>query len=131
MSDRVQRIDKWLWFARIAKTRTLAAGFVSSGRIRINRVKITKPSAVVRPGDVITSAIGRRVRVIKVVEIGSRRGPAPEAMGLYEDLTPPPDTPISEIGQRRRDSAFGARAPGMGRPTKRDRRLIDRWRSRG
>ncbi len=129
MSDPSQRIDKWLWFARFAKTRTLAAGLVSTGRIRINRIKVSKPSTTVRPGDVVTASIGRRVRVVKIMDIGARRGPAPEAMGLYEDLTPVVDVPISGGNERRRDLTFGARVPGTGRPTKRDRRLIDRWRS--
>lgn len=131
MTQPSQRIDKWLWFARFAKTRTLAAGLVSTGRIRVNRSKVSKPSTMIKPGDVITATIGRRIRVIKIVDVGSRRGPAPEAMCLYEDLTPPVDTPISGPGEPRRDSTFGARVPGTGRPTKRDRRLIDRWRGHG
>jgi len=130
MSVSSLRIDKWLWYARLAKTRTLAAGLVSTGRIRVNRDKISKPSAVVKRGDVITASLGRRIRVVKIIELGARRGPASEAMGLYEDLTPPTDSPISEGRDRRGDSTFGARLPGAGRPTKRDRRLIDRWRSR-
>lgn len=129
MSGPSLRIDKWLWFARLAKTRTLAAGLVSTGRIRVNRAKISKPSAIVRPGDVITASIGRRVCVVKIVEIGTRRGPATEAMGLYEDLTPPADIPISGGRKAGRESTFGARVPGSGRPTKRDRRLTDRWRT--
>lgn len=129
MSASSLRIDKWLWFARLAKTRTLAAGLVSTGHIRVNRDKVTKPSSAVKPGDVITASLGRSVRVVKIVELGARRGPATEAMGLYEDLTPPADTPISGRRNARGDSTFGARVPGSGRPTKRDRRLIDRWRS--
>jgi len=129
MPDPSQRIDKWLWFARFAKTRTLAAGLVSTGRIRVNRIKVSKPSTNVKPGDVITASIGLRVRVVKIVEIGARRGPATEAMGLFEDLTPAVEVPISGDKATRRASTFGARVPGTGRPTKRDRRLIDRWRS--
>lgn len=129
MPDPSQRIDKWLWFARFAKTRTLAAGLVSNGRIRINRAKVSKPSATVKPGDVITASLGRRVRVVKVIDPGKRRGPATEALRLYEDLTPAPEIPISGQRGSRSDSPFGLRTPGAGRPTKRDRRLIDRWRS--
>ncbi len=128
MSDLSQRVDKWLWFARFAKTRTLAAGLVSTGRIRINRAKVSKPSTTVKPGDVITASIGRRVRVVKIVDVGRRRGPSSEAVGLYEDLTPPAEVPISGHSVQRRAPAYGARVPGTGRPTKRDRRLIDRWR---
>lgn len=123
-----QRIDKWLWFARFAKTRTLAAGLVSTGRIRINSSKISKPSTLIKPGDIITASIGRRVRIVEISALGARRGPAKEAMGLYEDLTPPQEVPMSGVGAPRRESTFGARIPGSGRPTKRDRRLTDRWR---
>lgn len=130
-SDKGQRVDKWLWFARFAKTRTLAAGIVSAGRIRVNRAKISKPSTVVRQGDVITASIGRNVRIVKVIGLGVRRGPAAEAMALFEDLTPPLEATISETSRGRPLATFGARPPGSGRPTKRDRRLIDRWRRGG
>ena len=131
MTDKGQRIDKWLWFARIAKTRTLAARLVNAGRIRINRVKVTKPSTLVRPGDVITSIVGHQIRVLKILDLGARRGPASEASELHKDLTPPPEAPISGSGSRKAAMTFGARAPGTGRPTKRDRRLNDRWRQGG
>jgi len=113
------RLDKWLWFARVIKSRTLAAGLVVDGRVRINREKVEKPSHPVRTGDVLTIGVGDRVRILKVVAMGSRRGPATEARLLFEDLTPPPaSTPrIPEVLSR---------DPGSGRPTKRDRRLIDR-----
>lgn len=115
-----QRIDRWLWFARVLKSRTLAATLVEEGRVRVNRVRTVKASQVVRPGDVLTIALGERVRVLKVVAAGVRRGPASEAQGLYEDLTPPP--PPREA----RPVTPAEREPGSGRPTKRDRRRIDR-----
>lgn len=84
-----QRIDKWLWFARMVKTRTLAAAIVSQGQVRLNKVKVGKPAQEVGPGDIITLAAHGRVRVIKVLAIGARRGPASEAQALYEDMAAP------------------------------------------
>jgi ribosome-associated heat shock protein Hsp15 len=81
-----QRIDKWLCFARMVKTRTLAATIVSRGQVRLNKTRVIKPSHEVGPGDVLTLAVHGRVRVIKVMAIGARRGPASEAKSLYEDL---------------------------------------------
>lgn len=89
MTGAAQRIDKWLWFARITKTRSLAAALVSHGAVRVNRQKIAKPSHPVAPGDVLTLAVRGRIRVLKVLEPGLRRGPASEAAGLFEDLNAP------------------------------------------
>ena len=85
------RVDKWLWHARFAKTRSVAAGLVKAG-VRLNGTRIAKPAAQVGPGDVLTFAIGARVRVVKVLGLGTRRGPAPEAQALYDDMSPPPPT---------------------------------------
>lgn len=114
----VQRLDKWLWFARVVKSRTQAAGLVSEGHVRINRVKAEKPSQAVRPGDVLTIGVRGRVRILEVVKGGVRRGPPPEAALLFKDLTPPP--PTGEL------QAPVGRDAGTGRPTKKDRREIDR-----
>lgn len=114
----MQRIDKFLWFARFFKSRTLASGAVSDGLVRINGNRCEKPSADVKSGDVLTFTLGNRVRVIKVVSGGTRRGPAPEAQLLYEDLTPPAEVKAPE------EASPGARDRGEGRPTKRDRRAI-------
>ena len=81
-----QRVDKWLWFARLAKSRTLAASMVSAGQLRINKVKASKPSQEVQAGDVLTVALSGRVVVIRVIGCGERRGPAPEARLLYEAI---------------------------------------------
>lgn len=116
----VQRIDKWLWFARVVKSRTLAAGLVNEGHVRVNRVKVDKPSQTVRPGDVLTIGLRGRVRILEVVAGGARRGPPTEAALLFKDLTPPP-APRAETPEMGRD-------PGSGRPTKKDRREIDRLR---
>ena len=81
-----QRIDKWLWFARMVKTRTLAQAIVSRGQVRVNKARISKSSHDVGPGDIITLAVHGRVRVIKVLAVGTRRGPASEAQTLFEDI---------------------------------------------
>ncbi len=113
------RLDKWLWYARVVKSRTLAAGLVEEGKVRLNRERITKPSQSVRVGDVLTIAVGPRVRVLEVAAMGTRRGPAPEAQALYVDRSPP-------VTAVRQEPASGERSSGTGRPTKRDRRQIDR-----
>jgi ribosome-associated heat shock protein Hsp15 len=114
-----QRIDKYLWFTRFFKSRTLAASVVSDGRVRINGERCDKPSTIVKVGDVLTFPAGARVRVIKVVDGGTRRGPASEAQTLYEDLTPPPEARAEE------PPAPAKRERGAGRPTKKERRAID------
>jgi ribosome-associated heat shock protein Hsp15 len=82
-----QRLDKWLWFARVVKTRTLAAGLVSSGHVRLNARRIEAPSKTVAPGDVLTIALERQVRVLKVRRAGTRRGAFQEARLLFDDLS--------------------------------------------
>lgn len=123
-----QRIDKWLWYARFFKTRSLATKFVNSGKIRVKSNgqsgRITKPSQTVKLDDVLTFAMGRRIRVIKVRAPGTRRGPALEAQSLYEDLSPPHVEQAKAISL-----APGQREEGSGRPTKRQRRALDRWRN--
>ncbi len=114
-----QRLDKWLWYARVLKTRTLAARLVSDGHVRVNSQRTDTPARRVRPGDVLTIALERQVRILKVVSGGSRRGPYEEARLLYEDLTP-----TAEPAQ---EAPHGGRAPGSGRPTKKDRRDRDRF----
>jgi ribosome-associated heat shock protein Hsp15 len=119
------RLDKWLWFARVVKTRTLAAALVTDGKVRINRVKIVKPSQSVRLGDVLTVTVGPRVRLLKVLAFGERRGPPSEAQALFSDLSPPPE-PQPGFGS----ALAGDRAPGAGRPTKRERRDLERFKGR-
>lgn len=116
-----RRIDRWLWFARVVKSRTLAAGLVEHGRVRLNREKVSKPSQSVKPGDVLTITVGPSVRILKILGMGDRRGPAPEARSLYDDLTPPP--PLKEATP---EKLSGERDQGSGRPTKRDRRMTER-----
>ena len=118
-----QRIDKWLWHARVVRTRSAAAALVDGGLVRVNSERVTQPSRPVRPSDVITVALDRSVRILKVTGYAERRGSATDARGLFEDLTPLPEP-------QAKDPAAGARDNGTGRPTKRERREIDRLRGR-
>ncbi len=111
------RLDKWLWQARFFKTRSLAAKQVSGGHVRLNSRHVSKPAQAVGAGDVLTFTVGDRARVVRLLALGTRRGPAPEAQTLYEDLSPPaaPQGP-------------GAPPRGGPRPTKKDRRALDQTR---
>ena len=117
-----QRIDKWLFFSRAVKSRSLAAKLGVAGRVRINRDKAAQASDLVKPGDVLTITLDRRIFVWKVLGAGVRRGPAEEARTLYEDMSPPP-TPK---GEALPDAIPALREAGSGRPTKRERRQTDR-----
>ena len=83
------RLDKWLWQARFFKTRGLAAALVTKGRVRVNGQPAARASRGVGAGDVLTFPQGNAIRVVRIVALGDRRGPAPEARGLYDDLDPP------------------------------------------
>jgi ribosome-associated heat shock protein Hsp15 len=112
-----QRLDKWLWFARVAKSRTLAAQLVTDGKVRLNRAKAGKPAQSVRPDDVLTIAVRGHVQVLRVLAPGVRRGPPSEARLLYEVLAPAPAAP-----------AAAQSTQGAGRPAKRASRP---WRRLG
>jgi ribosome-associated heat shock protein Hsp15 len=86
-----QRLDKWLWFARIVRTRSLAARLVAGGYVRVNARRVKAPAKAIAPGDVLTVALHYRVRVLKVIAPGARRGGTGEASLLFEDLTPEPE----------------------------------------
>lgn len=107
------RIDKWLWQARFYKTRSLATAQVRAGHVRLNGAHVSKPSAAVTAGDQLSFPQGTRIRIVRVTGLPARRGPAPEAQGFYDDLTPaaPPER--------------APEAARKGRPTKRERRQID------
>ncbi|RLP25968.1 RNA-binding S4 domain-containing protein [Mesorhizobium sp. YM1C-6-2] len=119
-----QRIDKWLFFARVVKSRSLAAKLAVAGRVRINRDKASQASDLVKPGDVLTITLDRRILVYKVVDAGKRRGPADEARTLYEDMSPPP----APKGEAPANAMPPLRNAGGGRPTKRERRETDKLR---
>ena len=115
------RVDKWLWAARVFKTRSLAAQACDGGKVDVNEQAV-KPAKALRPGDLIRVTLphGRR-RVLKVSALDDRRGPPAQARTLFEDLTPP-EPP------RPRWAAPPMRLPGAGRPTKRERRQLDHLR---
>jgi ribosome-associated heat shock protein Hsp15 len=116
------RVDKWLWAARVFKTRSLASHACDGGKVDVN-AQAVKPAKAVRPGDVVQVTLpqGRR-RILKVTALDDRRGSPAVARGLFEDLTPPePPRPLWTPPPRR--------APGAGRPTKRERRDLDRLRN--
>lgn len=117
MTDR-QRIDKWLWHVRVVRTRTAAAALVNGGNVRLNGERVAAASQAVRSGDVVTVALDRAVRMLKVTGFAARRGDADAARLLCEDLSEPRS---SEPGP-----AAASRDPGSGRPTKQERRAIDR-----
>ncbi len=110
------RLDKWLWHARFFKTRSLAAKTVSAGHVRVNGTHAGKPAQMIGPGDTLTFPQAKIVRVVTLLDIGTRRGPAPEAQALYDDLTPPPP-PKTHVPP-------APRYEGKGRPTKKDRRNL-------
>lgn len=123
MSTDRQRIDKWLWHARVVRTRTAAAELAAGGKVRLNGDRIDAASRPVRFGDVVTIALDR-VRVLKVTGFAERRGNATAASTLYEeDLSPPAERPASPA-----DAATIERERGSGRPTKQERRAIERLR---
>ncbi|MBT3783307.1 MAG: RNA-binding S4 domain-containing protein, partial [Rhodospirillaceae bacterium] len=85
----IQRLDKWLWFSRFFKSRTLAGKACSGRKVRINGQIASKASVTVKVDDVLTFPRGHHIRVVRILDLGQRRGPAPEAQALYEDLAPP------------------------------------------
>jgi ribosome-associated heat shock protein Hsp15 len=96
------RLDKWLWHARFARTRVLAAQLCQAGRVRLGGEVVAKPHRLVRVGDVLTFPAGGYIRTVRVAALGIRRGPAAEAQRLYEDLAPP----SAESALPRRDAAW-------------------------
>lgn len=119
MSDGRQRIDRWLWHVRVVRTRTAAAALATAGNVRLNGERVTAASRPVKAGDVVTVALDRTVRIMKVTGFAERRGDAEAARLLYEDLTPISPVVATEPVAAERDA-------GSGRPTKQERRAIDR-----
>ena len=117
------RVDKWLWAARVFKTRSLAGAACDGGKVDIND-EVAKPARRVRIGDLIAVTLPRgRRRILKVAGVDDQRGSAAVAKALFEDLTPPaPPRPLQAPPPRRE--------AGAGRPTKRERRDIERLRGR-
>ncbi|MCJ2056516.1 RNA-binding S4 domain-containing protein [Methylobacterium sp. J-048] len=86
MREDRQRLDKWLWFARFARTRSLAARLSEDGFVRVNGTRAENPAKGIGIGDVVTVAAPHATLAVRVLGLGERRGPAPEARLLYEDL---------------------------------------------
>lgn len=111
------RLDRWLWAVRLTKTRPDAAAACRGGHVRVND-RQAKPSTTVAPGDEVRALVGNRTRVVEVVRVIHKRVGAADAVTCYLDRSPPP--PAVPV-------AVAPRDPGAGRPTKRDRRRLDRW----
>ncbi len=127
MSEDSLRIDKWLWYTRFLKSRTLASTLCASGKLRLNSTLIGKAHQVLRVGDVLTFPLGDHIRVIEVVALATRRGPAPEAQSLYKDLEPPKPRPKKGTFI---DKRVAVRERGAGRPTKTERRATEKLRDK-
>ncbi len=108
------RLDKWLVHARFCKTRSVAAALITAGHVRVNGARAVKPAQTVVPGDVLTLAQPRLVRVLRIEALGIRRGPATEARTLY-----------TELSETREETPPNPRYEGKGRPGKRERRALD------
>jgi ribosome-associated heat shock protein Hsp15 len=120
-----QRLDKWLWHARFFKTRTIASEFCESTGVRVAGQPVRKAHYHVKVGDVLTFTHGSNVRVLRILALSPRRLSPPLARELYDDLAPPPSREAS-AGDRQPVAKAGAREPGSGRPTKADRRALQR-----
>lgn len=116
------RVDRWLWSVRVFKTRSLATEACRSGHVAVNRA-VTKPATPVRVGDTVTIRIDGRDRILEVTRVIDKRVGAPLAAECFADHSPPPPSPEEA-------APFLIRDRSTGRPTKRDRRLIDRMRQR-
>ena len=122
---RKERLDKFLFFSRALKSRTLAQKVIETGAIRVNSERTDRSDLKVGAGDVLTMNLHGRIVVWRILDCGVRRGPASEAQGLYEDLSPPA-LPKAELSPY--DAAIAQRGDGAGRPTKKERRQTDRLR---
>ena len=120
-----QRIDKWLWAARIVKTRTLASKSVSGGIVRVNGIRVTKPGKAIQIGDVITFVLRGDMRIFQVNNFSPKRGPYEQAKRLYEDLTPAKMSRTEANAKKILTPAL--REKGSGRPTKKQRRDLTAW----
>jgi ribosome-associated heat shock protein Hsp15 len=116
------RIDKWLWAVRLYKSRSIATAACSSGKVRIGG-KVIKPARSLRIGEVLSATSGEITRTVKIVTLIEQRVGAPEAVTCYKDLTPPSEYQKPRLPDFR---PILIRPKGRGRPTKRDRRKIER-----
>ncbi|WP_332691138.1 RNA-binding S4 domain-containing protein [Devosia sp.] len=124
-APRKERLDRFLFFSRALKSRTLAQKVIETGAIRVNSERTDRSDLKVGAGDVLTMALHGRIVVWRIVDPGTRRGPASEAQGLYEDLSPPV---LPKAEQSPFEAAIAPRGDGAGRPTKKQRRETDKLR---
>ncbi|MER5263468.1 S4 domain-containing protein [Actinosynnema sp. NPDC002837] len=116
------RVDRWLWAVRLTKTRSDAAAACKGGHVRVND-RPAKPATAVSPGDEVRARVGDTTRIVEVVRVIQKRVGAADAVGCFIDRTPPPPPPTEAPAQvARRDR-------GAGRPTKRERRVLDKFRT--
>ncbi|WP_417456252.1 RNA-binding S4 domain-containing protein [Kordiimonas sp.] len=118
------RLDKWLWHARFFKSRSIASTVCKARKVRLDGSVVSKAAATVKVGQVLTFPQGAHIRVVKILALGTRRGPALEAQTLYEDLSPVEDQK-KELAEEKK-TAPALRDAGAGRPTKAERRAIDK-----
>jgi len=114
------RVDRWLWAVRLSRTRPDAAAACRGGHVRVND-RPAKPSTTVSPGDEVRARVGDTTRVVEVVRVIQKRVGAADAATCFLDRTPAPPPDAS--------SPVASRDRGAGRPTKRERRLLDKWRA--
>lgn len=107
MAEPFGRVDKWLWHARVTKTRTLAQRLVTAGKLRINRVKTDDPAHKLKVGDVLTITLERRILIYEVVDFAERRGPYEQARLLFRDLS----APATDTTESRQEPAPDPRGP--------------------
>jgi|SRR5690606_24054457 len=125
MPETRQRLDRWLFFSRAVKSRSLAQKLIAAGAVRVNSERTQASDRRIGAGDVLTMTMHEQLRVWRVLDPGSRRGPAAEAALLYEDLSPPP------VPREAAPPALAERLPGAGRPTKKERRQTTRFTGAG
>ncbi len=118
-----ERLDRFLFFSRAVKSRTLAQKIIETGAIRVNSERTERSDQKVGAGDVLTMTLHGRILIWRIIDPGTRRGPASEAQSLYDDISPPMP-PRAEKSPY--DAAIAERTPGTGRPTKKERRDTDR-----
>jgi len=123
-SEERQRVDKWLWHARIVRTRSAAAALAAAGHVRLNGERVAGPAKAVKAGDVLTIALDARVRLLRVAGFAPRRGAAEAGRALYEDLAPL-DSGLKSTVEA--PTPVAVREPGRGRPTKQERRAIAKF----
>lgn len=119
---RKERLDRFLFFARAVKSRTLAQKIIETGAIRVNSERTERTDHKVGAGDVLTMSLHGKILVWRILDPGTRRGPASEAQGLYEDISPPA---VPRAERSAYEAAIAERPAGAGRPTKKERRDTD------